>query len=439
MPRRVWVGIAIVTAIAYGPSSAPASPIDIIGFGAEHAGRAGAVSASVDDFAAAYYNPAGLAFGRRKRLTFGFTGFVSNLRANNERMPIDEPIGLVVGATSPAPLGGPLENRLHVGIGLHLLPTNLVRIRARLPDEPFFPYYDSRAQRLVVLPVISVRATETLAIGIGINFLGTLGGTVQAAEGPMRSLDPRLDEEVPPVAKINAGIRWRAHPKLDLALVYRQRFEIPFFTIADTTVAGEPIDLNVEASAQFTPNTIVVGSAFRPRPTAELTLDVAWANWSEFPGPFVTVESQLPLLEPFAGELPTVPYKDTVTVRAGGQVDASDALTLRGGVAFETSPIPADQPGVTNLLDGPKSTLALGASFRVRDRVRIDVHAAAQYVAPRELDKRIAAEDEDADLFDALRDEDDSTPGAQTSNVGWPSIDSTGQVFSGGVTMEVGF
>ncbi len=413
-----------------------ASPADVFGFGSHHSARAGAVSATVDDFAAGFYNPAGLAFGTRKRLTFGLVGAVSNLRANGERMPTSEPLGLVIGATSPAPLGGKLKNRIHVGIALYALPRVMVRIQSRLPEQPFFPYYENRAQRLIVLPTLAVRVVDRVSVGIAVNFLGTLAGSVQAKDGATRSLEARVDEAVAPVAKLNAGVRWRARDDLDLALVYRQRFEVPFVTVANTEVAGQPINLDVRASAQFTPNTIVAGVAWRPAP-AELTFDIAWANWSEYPGPYVKVTSQLPLLDPFSGELPDVPYTDTITLRAGAELPV-EQWRLRGGYAFETSPFPDDQPGVTNLLDGHKHTVAAGAGI-VFERVRVDFHAQAQLVQPRKLTKRLMATDEDGGSFDGLRDLDPDEPGIQISNPGYPNIKSKGQMFSGGITVEIAF
>jgi hypothetical protein len=75
--------------------------------------------------------------------------------------------------------------------------------------------------------------------------------------------------------------------------------------------------------------------------------------------------------------------------------------------------------------------------------LRVDVHAQAQLVQRRTLHKKVAAPGETPLPFDGLRDEvvdDDSEPstlGVQVSNPGYPTIRSGGEVFSGGLTMEL--
>ncbi len=424
--------------------AAQASPAEVFGFGSRSAAQAGAVSASVDDFAAGYYNPAGLAFGSGKRVTFGVLGAASNLKVNERRAPISEPFGMIIGAAAPAPLGGPLADRVHVGVGLYLLPTTVIRVIARQPEEPFYPLYDNRTQRLVVLPVVAVRATNRLAFGAALNLLAGLSGHVIAAEGPTRTVEARVDEEIYTTIKLNAGARWRVHPNIDTALVFRQAFSAPFTTVTDNEVAGEPIDLDIEARGLYTPSQLIAGAAFHLA-DLDLSADLTWSLWRFYEGPYVQVNSELPLVGPLAGELPEVPYRDTIGVRAGLErrliVGGCTGLALRAGAAFETSPIPAHQPGVTNLLDGDKVTLAAGAGLLFPSvsghAIRVDFHLQAQLVTGRTLSKTVAPAGEEPAPFDALRDESTDDPGIQISNPGYPSISSGGQVFSGGLTLSV--
>lgn len=221
---------------------------------------------------------------------------------------------------------------------------------------------------------------------------------------------------------------------------------MPFATRAETEVAGEPIDLDLRASGQFSPMQLVAGVAWLTS-AATVSADATFARWSAYPGPFVEVKSELPLVGPLAGELPTVPWKDTFGGKLGVEAPLGDAVILRGGYAFETSPVPAVQHGVTNLLDGPRHTIAAGVGLvhtRVKGkRVRVDLHLQTQIVQGRTLRKVVFAPGEDGDGFDGLRDEvtddanDPATQGAQISNPGFPRIDSGGQVFAGGLSMEV--
>jgi long-subunit fatty acid transport protein len=447
--RCVGVSAALALALV-GESVAHANPAEVFGFGSRQAAMGGAVSARVDDFSSVYYNPAGLAQSHGKHLSFGVIGAASNLSINERGYDLAEPLGFTIGATAPAPLGGPLEGKLFVGVGIYILPATLVRVIARFPNEPFYPWYDNRTQRIVILPGMAWRVNERFTLGVALDALAGLGGSVVAGEGPTRALDARVDEEIPTQTALHAGFQGELAPGWTIAAVYRGEFGVPFTTLSQTEVAGEPIDLAIKAKGLFTPDTFVLGFAWK-NPVAELSLDGQWARWSSYPGPFVVVDSALPLVGPLSGILPEVPWKDTFGFRFGVEKNlplaGGGSWALRGGYGFETSPVPASQPGVTNLLDGPKSTVSAGLGFRIpfgKKHVRIDVHAQAQLVGERTLRKKVAGPDDEPPApFDGLRDEvidddgDPSTLGVQVSNPGYPSIQSGGQVFSGGLTMEI--
>ena len=112
-------GLVAAVAVATGGGAAHASPAEVFGFGSRHA-AAGAEVASVYDFAAVYYNPAGLAAGDGSHATIGGLATVSNLHVDDRRVSLSDPIGTVIGITVPAPLGGPLTNRVRIGAVAHL-------------------------------------------------------------------------------------------------------------------------------------------------------------------------------------------------------------------------------------------------------------------------------------------------------------------------------
>ena len=428
-------------------ATAHASPVEVFGFGPRHAAMAGAGAASVDDFSAVYYDPAGLALAAGESVTIGGQVAYSNLNIDDRVVDLDDPGGVVLGVVAPAPLGGPLDKRVFVGVGLYLLPTTIARVSARFPEEPFFPWYQGRIERDVISPGAAVRLTDRINVGVAVDFLAAVTGGLEASEGAQRSIAARVDEKVPSVARVHAGVTFDATDRVRLALVYRERFEVPFATAAQTEVAGEPIDLDLTASGQFTPDEVVLGGAWHDGITT-FSVDAQWSHWSAYPGPFVSVESELPLVGPLAASIPHVPYKDTWAARAGLETRIGDTI-YRAGYAFETSPFPAVQTGVTNLLDGPKHTVGLGVGLVYPKSVggkdaRLDIGVQAQLMGSRHTTKVIYSGDgSDYDSFTSLRDEvtDDpnnpSTLGAQISNPGYPSIDSGGQVFYGGVALEV--
>jgi hypothetical protein len=129
------------------------------------------------------------------------------------------------------------------------------------------------------------------------------------------------------------------------------------------------------------------------------------------------------------------------------------ALPLRAGFAFESSPVP-EQPGRTNLLDGHKLIVSLGAGLdlgrRLKRRVTLDLHVRVHALIPRTFEKRVVTSSQECPAQppalgpdQALSDEvpcdrtDVTTLGLQISNPGYPSLRASGVVLSGGLTLGV--
>jgi len=426
------VAVTLGVWLTAAPAIASANPLEVLGLTSRHAGKANAGAASVDDAAALYYNPAGLVARLGRELSIGTIGAYAHLEGGG-RLP--DPIGAQIVMRAPLPLRGALADRIVVGIALHLLPGDVAHVIAPAPDEPYYPYYGDRLSRIVVLPGAAVRFGR-LAIGASLDVLAGLGGSIEATEGATRAIDVRGDERIPTVARAIAGATWQATRCVRLGAVFRQRFEIPVSTSVKTLVAGEPIDLDVSAAGQFTPHQLVLGVAWS-RAAHVVSFDARYARWSDYRGPFVRVDSRLPLVGEVPGLSPRVPFDDTYGARLGIESRLGDRWIARGGYGFETSPIPERQTGVTNLLDGPRHTFALGAGH-AWGRLRVDAHVQLQLVQGRETKKVIDNGMGVYDPFTSLRDEDTNEPGLQITNPGFPGITSGGQVLSGGVTLEVG-
>jgi len=382
---RLGVMLALTVLVAV-PGAAASEP-EVFGLGSEESAVAGASAARVHDFSAGYYDPAGLVLARRSEASFGVVGFGSALPLpDGSKFHMGDRVGILVGAATPIPFSGVLADRIYFGIALHLLPDAIVHVIAHTPDQAFYPLYDNRTQRLVILPAVAVRVWRGLSAGIAFNYLAGLGGNVAATEGATRALEARVDEQIYSHVAVNAALRWQARPHLAVALVYRQAFGVPFRTVARNQIAGQPIDLDVDAEELYTPHTLVAGVAWRARPSLLLSLDVAWQHWSDWRGPYVTVTSELPLVGGIATEPPHVGFTEAAAVRAGADwtalVRGAWAASLRGGYAFESSPVPTQQTG-TQLLDGHKHHLTLGFGARVAvlgGEVRFDAHGELQLV-----------------------------------------------------------
>ncbi len=369
-------GWLVATAAVASATSARANPLEVLGLTSRHAAQANAGVASVDDAAALYYDPAGLVASPGKELSLGTIGAYSKL----DDADLHDRLGVQLTMRAPLPLAGPLKGRIVVGIALHLLPHEVTRIISPSPDQPFYPYFSDRLSRIVVLPGAAVRLTDRIAIGGAVDVLAGLTGTIAAGEGATRALDPAVDERVGTIARVILGGTVQATECLRFGAVYREKFEVPFHTKATTLVAGEPLDLDVSAAGLFTPHELVAGVAYA-RPGFVASLDLGWQMWSGYGGPYVKVDSDLPLVGEVPGQAPVVAFSDTYSIRAGIETRRNDdGLILRGGYAFETTGVPdlSAQMG-TMLVDGPHHTLAAGAGWQL-GRFRFDAHVQTQIV-----------------------------------------------------------
>ena len=393
-----------------------------------------AYAAVADDWAATWYNPAGLSALDRPRTAVGFTQFWSNLTIRGARQEIVDPFGLFIGASAPVPFGGFLKDRLYVGIGMYVPWLDLAKAVSRAPDEAFFPLYDNRTQRFVALPAIAVRIVKNLSIGASVNYLARLDGTVISHEGDMRAIEADVNEHLAAIASPIIGVRWDPLPFLGTAVVYRGEFHVPFKTSTTNHVAGNLLILDIDSIALYQPAQVIAGASCRPIPDLLTTLDFTWKFWSRYAGPFIKVKVSMPeVLGTIAPEPPKVPFSDTFTLAAGAEYRFTQVpghiFFARGGLGIEPSPVP-DQTGVTNLLDGFKTILSAGGGWETElgdgRRLAADLHVQVHLVAESTLKKAAGS----------LPDEDAATPGFQTSNPGYPELSGGGNVvaFGAGVS-----
>jgi long-chain fatty acid transport protein len=448
--RRVAPFLGLVVLLVASRSAA--SGADLFGLGPRASAQAGAVAASATDFSAVYYNPAGLAESDTTELALGVLGFGSGLTIGGRAFGIADPVAVLAGGHAPLPLGGVLERRLYFGLALSVVPTSVLRIISRYPEEPFFPLYDNRTQRLLLLPGVGLRLTDTLSLGVAFNYLAGLSGSVQGTTGASRTIEPRVDETIGAEVAVHGGVRWAARPWLALGLAYRQSFSVPFANVSDVRVAGQPLSLSVQARGLYSPDQLALGVSLRPHGRTTVGLDATWARWSAWEGPYIRVASELPLAGELAGELPRVPFSDIVTVHLGLDQVAWRSRRLevhvRGGYGYDPSPVPAAQPGVTNLMDGPKHVLGLGGGLRLAGvlgrPLTVDGHVGLHVVRERSYTKRVFGPGEGtANPYDGLRDEvkdvstDPSSQGIQISNPGYPGLGGGGHVWAASLLVGV--
>jgi len=398
------------------PGAAHASFVEVFDYGPAM-GKAGAVAATEDGGAAAYYNPAGLAFRQRPLLRIGGQFLNSQLKLRNQRVPISRPFGVLLEAAAPVPLLGWLDRKIAVGVALHISPQAWLTVEAPASTEPAIPYYQNRSQRLVIMPGVALafRPHPTVAIGLAVNYFAGVDGTVFASDGAGRDLQASVEEEFVGEASLHGGVRVQLD-ELSLALVYRGQFTVPVATSSNALLLDTPLALDIEADAMFTPETFLLGGGWRGSGWSAAA-DVSWRRWSRYRAPFSPVTAQAPVPLSPTGETFTVESnferpetRDLVRVAVHGTKDIGEDWVISLGYGFEPSPF-LEQSGPSNLVDGAKHILGLGLSWR-GPPWGVDAATQLHWMTYRRLTKDPAL----------IPDEDPIAPGRQTTNLGYPTV-----------------
>lgn len=297
--------------VAAAASAAHANPLDIVGLGSRRAGVAQSGVASVDDMSALYYDPAGLVIREGNDAAVGIMGAYSRLALDGVRAPFADGGGVQLGIRAH------VHKRFAVGIAAHGAPEG-TQLVVRDPAVPFYPQFRDRLSRSALL---AGAAIDLRPAAVGVAF----------------DLSDGFEH-----ARAIVGASYQVG-SLRFGATYHQRFAL------------------VEGTARlhYTPHRVEAGISYTEGLIA--TLDVGWARWSAYRGPF---------------ESERIDYKDTFTVRFGVE-SGTTGTVFRGGYSFESS-------SVETLADGGKHTLAGGAGYAY-EQLRVDAHVSVEIVSTRQF------------------------------------------------------
>ena len=393
--------LAAASALASGFSLKEQS---ISGLGNAYAGAA----AIAEDASTIFYNPAGMARLRGNQAAGGATfiapesHFINSGSTTPFGTALTGPNGGDAGQDAIVPHGylmWDVNSDLKLGIGI-TSPYGLVTGY----DDNWVGRYNAITSKLMTLnvqPTISYKVNDQIAVGAGIQFqyikatltnaldfgticlgslpgatCGALGLSPQGADGHIRLTGDDWGYG------FTLGAMWEPTKSTRVGLGFRSKVEHTLEGDADFTVptnatpltsTGRFRDTSVNGDVQ-TPESLSLSVVHDLNAQWSLLGDVTWTNWSRFK------ELRFRFGNPLQPESVTPEnWKDSTFLSLGATYRHNENWTFRIGVAYDQTPVP-DADRTARLPDNDRIWIALGASYAVNARMKIDAGYAHIFV-----------------------------------------------------------
>lgn len=370
-------------------------------------------AAGIDDISTIHFNPAGLMRLPEENAIVG-AGYLifSDVNFNNEGSFIAPGLA-AIGNDGGSPGGVAfvpnlygmvsVSDRARLGIGI-TTPFGL----STEYDEDWVGRYQAIKSDLLTIninPTVAYQVSDDFSIGAGVNLQYAEAelsnaidfGGILASRGILTSrgtVSPQsADGEVNVSGSdwsvgFNAGVLYEPTESTRIGLAYRSSVNHTLRGSADFAVptAATPLTAtglftDSTANAELNlPDTVALGVHQAITDGLDLTADLTWTNWSDFQELRVDFDSPQP------DKVVPQNWRDTVRIAAGLTYDISDSWTIRGGVAYDPSPVP--QEFVTaRIPDSDRTWVSLGLSYEPTDNLSLDLAYTHIFIAGRSINQ----------------------------------------------------
>lgn len=381
----VLTGAALAVSTAYA-AGFQLTEQSSLGLGRAYAG-AGIVG---DDLSAVHYNPAGMTLLEGTRVQAGFTWIALNADIDGA--------GAYAGQSENGRLKG---QAIPTGYVTHQVNDNLwLGFAMSVPYGMGTEYgkdwwgadrgTNAKIYTFDMNPNIAWKVNDLISVGAGVS--------VQYAKadlgmGMMGMANGEIDADSWDWG-FNLGIMLSPTDTMRFGLSYRSSIE--HNAEGDFTISGQlPSRLGFDGltfaskATVETPDTVMLTGTWEATPDLRLSGLIRWANWSNFD--VLTIENSIPSMIGGVG-LPvhgmTIPvssilgkvdvqnnWQDTWLFSVGADYRINDAFTVRGGIAYETSPIDDETTRMAVIPDTDRLWLSLGATYHFNKQLQFDMGA----------------------------------------------------------------
>ncbi len=318
-------------------------------------GMAGAFVGQADNPSAAWYNPAGITGLDGSALSAGVMAIYPVLKHENTNGTTDVserevflPVQLF--ATNK------LNDRVSLGLGLTSpfgLSTNWPATSATSGIATF-----SMIKTIDLNPNVAYRMSDALSIAVGVDYM-QLQATMEKVIGP--SMLFRLQGDGTGLGA-NAGIKYKANEQLNLGLSYRSAITIK--VDGNANVVGLPFTFTNPAQTEITlPALLQAGASYKASDKLTVNTDLEYTWWSTYDRLVIQSNSILALSGGLTNtSIEEKDWKNTWTIRIGGQYKLSDQWKLRAGYVYDQSPVPSNRFD-TRVPDADRRGLTIGTGY----------------------------------------------------------------------------
>ncbi|HYD65149.1 OmpP1/FadL family transporter [Azospirillum sp.] len=240
-------------------------------------------------------------------------------------------------------------------------------------------------------PTVSYRVLPQLTVGAGLQVQYAKAKLSQASDFALRrGLPPgSLDITSDMVGDdwgfgATAGILYEPMKGTRLGLSYRSSVK---HTLKGTLSFDAPAALraalpNQGISADMeTPDIVSFGAYHEINDRWAVMADVQWTNWSKFK------ELRVNAANPAFNAVTEENWKDSWFYSLGTSYKATDALTLRAGIAYDQTPIP-NEFRTPRIPDEDRLWLSIGAGYKVTEWIQVDAAYTHIFVKNSSVDLR---------------------------------------------------
>lgn len=226
-------------------------------------------------------------------------------------------------------------------------------------------------------PSVAYKVNERLSLGFGVNWmhldadyrlatpiahpaLGYLGdaGTRVKMSGDGWGWNAGLMVQITPDTRI--GLSYRSRVKIDAdgsTRLHNRNIPGPF----------QPLDWDAGASIKL-PDTAILSLSHQLNTRWQLLADISWTGWSSIPR--LSISNSGPGAQDRELDLR---FKDSWRVALGTNYHLNAQWTLKGGVAWDQSPVQDAHYRPTSLPDNDRYWVSIGAQYRMNKNATFDV------------------------------------------------------------------